>query len=109
MSEKRKTLEYAEKLINGTQEEQLQVIEDFTRERLKMLLGGINYVPEELAYIVTEVSIRRFNRIGSEGTVSHNVEGEQMAWNTDDDFAPYANDLANYREYMGTQKVVRFL
>lgn len=109
MDEKRKTLEYAEKLINGTQEEQLQVIEEFTRERLKMLLGGINYVPEELAYIVTEVSIRRFNRIGSEGAASHNVEGETFSWNTDDDFAQYANDLENYREYMGTQRRVRFL
>ncbi len=62
-----------------------------TRSRLKALLGGQD-PPEELNYIITEVSVIRFNRIGSEGFSSHSVEGESQTF-AEDDFAGYRDDI----------------
>ena len=99
-----------EKLINGTQAEQLAVIESMTRDRLTILLGGLD-IPEELEYIVTEVSVKRFNRIGSEGAQHHNVEGEVFMWSDTDDFADYMDEINKYLEDLegSTKGRVRFL
>ena len=99
-----------EKLINGTQAEQLAVIESMTRDRLTILLGGLD-IPEELEYIVTEVSVKRFNRIGSEGAQHHNVEGEVFMWSDTDDFAGYMDEINKYLEDQegSTKGRVRFL
>lgn len=43
----------------------LNLILSGTKSRLKSLLGGIE-PPEELNYIILEVSVIRYNRIGSE-------------------------------------------
>ena len=98
-----------EKLVNGTQAEQLEVIEAMTRDRLTILLGGLE-IPEELEYIVTEVTIKRFNRIGSEGATSHNVEGESLSFDADD-FADYADEIGKFLEDAegSTYGRVRFL
>lgn len=77
------------------QDGRIHTILSLTSARLKHLLGGADAVPECLAYIVTEVSVSRFNRIGSEGLSSHAVEGETMSWG-DDDFAPYMADIESY-------------
>lgn len=80
--------------ISDELEEQLNVILYNTRKRLKALLGGVD-PPEELDYIITEVSVIRYNRIGSEGTTSHNVSGESMSF-SDDDFVGYRDDINAY-------------
>lgn len=77
--------------------------------RLAVLLGGLQ-PPESLNYIVTDVSIRRFNRIGSEGMTSHTVEGESISF-SEDDFAGFESDI---QAYLDSQKEsargrVRFL
>ena len=59
--------------------------------RLRGLLGGIE-PSEDLDHIVLEVSIARYNRIGSEGLASHTVEGESLSF-ADDDFAPFADEI----------------
>ena len=56
-----------------TMDTRLNIIIAATTKRLKVLLGGLD-VPDDLKYIVTDVSIMRFNRIGSEGLSSHSVE-----------------------------------
>ena len=87
----------------------LNIIISNTNARLKMLLGGLD-VPESLNYVVTEVSVKRFNRIGSEGITSHTVEGESMSF-TDDDFAEFAGDIQAYLDSVAAAKKgkVRFL
>ena len=74
-----------------------------------MLLGGIE-PSAEMQYIIIEVAIMRFNRLGSEGLSSHNVEGESLSF-IDDDFAPFSDDI---QAFLDTQKVgsrgkVRFI
>lgn len=71
---------------------QLETILEHTEARLSVLLGGVEEVPEALSYILENVAVARYNKIGSEGISSHSVEGESMTW-ADDDFAPYQDDI----------------
>ena len=102
----------AKKLVNeSTVDERLKAITALVESRLCNKLGGLDEVPEELAYIVDEVSIARFNRIGSEGASSHTVEGESISWSEGDDFAGFEEEINDWlMEHGGSKKgVVRFL
>lgn len=87
----------------------LNLILSESTKRLKALLGGQD-PPEELSYIITGVSVIRFNRIGSEGLSSHSVEGESMNF-TDNDFAAYMDDIQGYLDAQenATKGRIRFL
>ena len=79
------------------------------RSRLQALLGGIE-PPAELEYIITEVAIIRFNRIGSEGLSSHSVEGESLSFAAND-FDGFATDIQAFLDSQkeSTRGKVRFL
>lgn len=64
---------------------------ELTEQRLALMLGQ-TIIPDALSFVVVEVTIARYNRIGSEGTSSHSVQGETMTW-SDDDFKPYKDDI----------------
>lgn len=86
----------------------LDVIIRLTTNRLKTLLD-VEEVPTELEYIVTEVSIVRYNKIGSEGVTSHSVEGETMSF-SDNDFKGYLNDIEVWKNKKNeVEGVVKFL
>lgn len=83
--------------------DKLETIIGMTEQRLAFLLGlPVNGIPTELSYIVVEVTIARFNRIGSEGVASHTVQGESLTW-SDDDFKPYMDDI---QEWLNAQDEV---
>lgn len=87
----------------------LELLISTAEARLKTLLGGLE-PPDSLSYIVRDVAIIRFNKIGSEGVDSHTVEGESMSF-TDDDFGQFADEI---QAFLDTQKEstrgrVRFL
>lgn len=90
-------------------DKKLNLILALTTARLKVLLGGIE-PPAELEYIITEVSIIRFNRIGSEGLANHSVEGESLAFK-DSDFDSYTNDIQAFlnKQKDSTRGKVRFI
>lgn len=92
-----------------TLDEKLKLIISSTTNRLKALLGGQD-PPEELGYIITDVSVKRFNRIGSEGLSSHTVEGESLSF-SEDDFAGYKDDIQTWlnNQKEATKGRVRFL
>lgn len=97
--------------VEGTElDDRLNLILTNTGERLKILLGGVSEIPEGLRYIVTEVAVVRFNRIGSEGMSSHSVEGESISF-SDDDFAGYRADIEAYLDEQAETRRgrVRFL
>lgn len=104
------------KLLLGISEEdetlddKLQWLIDTTSNRLGILLGGVEEVPEKLEYIVVEVAAIRFNRIGSEGYASHTVEGESISF-VDDDFGAYLDEIQAYNNAQADSKVgkVRFI
>lgn len=99
------------KALLGIEDEdsKLKVIITLTENRLKTLIGKTE-VPSELEYIVTEVSIARFNRIGSEGLSGHSVEGEALTFK-DNDFDQYADDIQTWRDAQSDQDIgrIRFL
>lgn len=92
-----------------TRDDMLRLIVQNTTARLKMLLGSIE-PPDEMDYIILEVCVKRFNRIGSEGMTSHTVEGESTNY-TDDDFAEYADDIQAFldKQKETTRGKVRFI
>lgn len=92
-----------------SQDDKLNLILSGTRSRLKALLGG-QEPPDTLNYIITDVAVIRFNRIGSEGLSSHSVEGESLSF-SDDDFAGYREDIQTYLDSQKETKKgrVRFL
>lgn len=90
-------------------DEKLKLIISTATARLKVLLGGME-PPDSLNYIIREVSIVRFNKIGSEGVDSHTVEGESMTF-TDDDFSQFKDEIQAFLDTQknGTRGRVRFL
>ena len=89
----------------------INVIEDCVDVATSRLLIriGAEAVPEQLGYIVREVAIKRYNRIGSEGVSSHTVEGESQSWN-EDDFEPFEADINAYLASIHNGKAkIRFL
>lgn len=73
----------------------LENIMDMVEAQLQNRLGGVREVPEELDYIVHNVTISRYNQLGDEGKSSMTVEGESASWLTDL-FAPFEEDIQRY-------------
>ncbi|KMZ52341.1 phage head-tail connector protein [Dorea sp. D27] len=90
-------------------DEKLNWIISSTQKRLKLLLGGIE-PPDEMDYIVIDVSIIRFNRIGSEGMKSQGVEGESISF-SDDDFSGFREEIQAFLDSQkdATKGRLRFL
>jgi hypothetical protein len=90
-------------------DKKLNLLISFAVARLKLKLGGIE-PPEEMDYIIIEVVVKRFNRIGSEGLSIHTVEGESLHF-TDDDFKEFEGDIQAFLDsHKQTQKgKVRFI
>lgn len=66
--------------------------------RLKVWLkqnAGLTAIPEELMFIVEELVVNRYNKIGSEGMKSESIEGRSVSF-TEDDFKPYQAILETY-------------
>lgn len=74
----------------------LKLIISAVTARLEVLLGGVE-PPETLSYIIREVAVVRFNKIGSEGMTSHSVEGESITF-SDGDFSDYMGDIQAFLE-----------
>ena len=79
---------------NTDNDSTLKLIISTATARLSEKLGGVE-VPESLDYIVREVSIKRYNRLGSEGMSSHTVEGESSTY-SDNDFAEFEDEIQSY-------------
>lgn len=90
-------------------DEKLLLILESVRNRLKLLLGGME-VPASMQHIVTDVAVIRFNRIGSEGMSSHSVAGESTSYN-ENDFSAYMDEIQAYLDSVDGVKRgrVRFL
>lgn len=74
-------------ISDDLQDNLLSVIQMLTESHFKAYSKQDN-IPENLNYIIVEVMVKRFNRIGSEGMKSQKVEGLDMEFALDD-FAEY--------------------
>ncbi len=65
-------------------------------------------VPANLAFILNELTISRYNRLGSEGITSESVEGIQYSY-MDNELLPYYTYLDRYIENKTGASGFRFL
>jgi hypothetical protein len=86
------------------------IIANSQKKLLTYLPSGTIEVPDALSYIVTELSVTRFNRIGNEGMTAYSQEGESITFDSDD-MAPYLSAINAYNAAQtdATSGVVRFL
>lgn len=68
---------------DGLQDTLLETIATLTTSHF-LAYAGVGDVPNGLEYIITEVMVKRFNRIGAEGMASHSLEGTSMTFSVDD-------------------------
>ena len=83
------------KILLGTDDndELVNEIIELTKDKI------LNYIneaelPKELEFILIELAIQRYNRIGSEGIVSENIDGKSVSY--EDDFETYKPHLNFY-------------
>lgn len=60
----------------------------------------VDILPTKFEWILIELSIQRFNRIGSEGFSSESVDGDSTSY-LDDELAPYYKFLDSYTDENG--------
>lgn len=89
-------LEDVNTLLTGSTDDKISVIEKRTKERLNGLCGTTS-LPTNLEFILYEIVIKRFNRIGNEGMTSYSQEGLSMAF-PDSDFDEYRDEIANWKD-----------
>ena len=89
------SLDYVKSLTGDNP--QVEVIYNNIAERLLHRIKDTE-IPVELEYIVDEATIRRFNRIGSEGMKSESVEGHSVTYIDEDELAPYESAIVAYLE-----------
>lgn len=90
------SLEYV-KSMTGVDNEQIQQIYESVERRLLIKLKPIasETIPEDLEHVVDEITIARFNYIGSEGMSRETVEGHSATYLTDL-FKPYDGEIDDY-------------
>lgn len=92
-------LENVKKLLSindDKQDELLEIIINNTEKRLISLLPvDIEEVPERLEYIIEEVAVKRFNRVGAEGMTQESVDGRSNTFQAND-FDEYMDVIDQY-------------
>ena len=96
-------------ITDTDRDELLKLLISHATQRLRLKLGDIE-PPESFDYIIVDVVVCRYNRIGSEGLSSHNVEGESLTF-TDDDFGKFDDDIQLFlnKQKSSTIGKVRFI
>lgn len=87
----------------------LNLIIEQSKKKVLAYLPNIPVVPDDLSYIVLELSVVRFNRIGNEGMTSYSQDGESIAYSAD--MSNYEADIKAWllKQADNERGVVRFL
>ena len=87
----------------------LDLIIDQSKKKVLAYLPNVTLVPDELSYIVLELSVVRFNRIGNEGMTNYSQDGESISYGTDT--SNYEADIKAWllKQDGSDRGVVRFL
>lgn len=82
-------------ITDDLQDDLLEVIKELTEAHFKAYTGQ-ETIPANLEFIIVEVMVKRFNKLGSEGMSSQGVEGLSISFDLDD-FASY--DKVIHRQF----------
>lgn len=89
-----KYIEKIKILLNVSEQDELLLeIVSIVKEKILSYLN-LEEMPKQLDWIVIELSVSRFNRIGSEGMSSESVDGVSNTYITDEliQYKPYLDD-----------------
>lgn len=86
-------------IVDADYDDLLSLIIKNTQSSLKLRIGlkTADSVPDDLAHVVIEVAIRRYNRRKNEGMASYSQEGETITYATAD-FDDFADDIEAWKE-----------
>ena len=86
-----------------------ELIYEITELTKSKILNYINEVelPLELEFVLVELTIQRYNRIGSEGIASESVDGKSVSY--EDVFKSYKPYLDDYISRSGKSKGYKLL
>ena len=86
-----------------------ELIYEITELTKSKILNYINEteLPNELEFVLVELAIKRYNRIGSEGIASESVDGKSVSY--EDDFESYKHYLDDYMIKNNNSKGFRLL
>lgn len=93
-------------ITNNDNEELLREIIEITKAKILSYIDEAE-LPKELEFILIELAIKRFNRIGSEGILSESIDGKSVSY--EDDFESYKTYLNDYIYKNGTNKGFRLI
>ena len=87
----------------------LDLIIEQSKKKVLAYLPNVTLVPDELSYIVLELSVVRFNRIGNEGMTNYSQDGESISYGAD--MSNYEADIKSWllKQAGNDRGVVRFL
>ena len=87
----------------------LNLIIEQSKKKVLAYLPNVTLVPDELSYIVLELSVMRFNRIGNEAMTNYSQDGESIAYGAD--MSNYEADIKSWllKQTNNDRGVVRFL
>ena len=91
--------------IEGNDELILEIV-NITEAKILNYINAIE-MPVELEFVLIELAIQRFNRIGSEGISSENIDGKSVSY--EDDFTGYRHYLDDYISRNSIQKGYKLL
>ena len=80
---------------NTDNEELLCEIVEITKSKILNYINRTK-IPKELEFVLVELSIERYNRIGSEGLNSESSDGVSFTYNNNDMLDRYKEDLDRY-------------
>ena len=75
-------------------------------QQFQLLLGMVETIPDELAFILTEVSLVKFNSYRAEGFQSKGQDGYSFSKFSPDDFDPYRSYISMYLNMKGLPDVM---
>ena len=91
--------------VEGNEELILEIV-NITESKILNYINA-SEMPKELEFVLIELSVQRFNRIGSEGIASESIDGKSVSY--DDDFIGYKHYLDDYISRNSIQKGYRLL
>lgn len=83
-----------------TPEQKMAIVVELTEQRLLNILPKqhglkLTKIPTQLEYIVTNVSMARYARVGQEGMSGYSQDGLNMVFRQDD-FDPYMSEINSF-------------
>lgn len=95
-------------ITDTVQDSQINALIDLTEQALlSHLPDGTTEIPDKVGYVVTDITVKRYNRLGAEGLKKKSVEGLTLEF-SDSDFDQYQHLFEDGNSPSNGEGVVMF-